>query len=295
MRSWLVPLGILLFLPLVSAETTVTGNTDFQASLLIPLFIAVVAAIVLRRWMVPQQLSSLQVGFEIDDDLYEIHRLTNDRGDAKELLSLPGIKFSLALYMMAMTAVLLLITELFFNPVVFYLPNVILIGVLFLIPVFISPWESLNIQLSGKKVQGISKSRLKGLFLRFITLSLLIGATFATIFYGQLQGVPSDMPIWYAVSMLVFMAPTILAYGRIMGASWNMLVIGKWRTILGRKNPIDPDKVGFVGRIFSIILFMFLLTMPFTAINGIVTVFHVLVNEPDNATDILNFGGILGH
>ena len=295
MRSWLVPLGILLFLPLVSAETTVTGNTDFQASLLIPLFIAVVAAIVLRRWMVPQQLSSLQVGFEIDDDLYEIHRLTNDRGDAKELLSLPGIKFSLALYMMAMTAVLLLITELFFNPVVFYLPNVILIGVLFLIPVFISPWESLNIQLSGKKVQGISKSRLKGLFLRLITLSLLIGATFATIFYGQLQGVPSDMPIWYAVSMLVFMAPTILAYGRIMGASWNMLVIGKWRTILGRKNPIDPDKVGFVGRIFSIILFMFLLTMPFTAINGIVTVFHVMVNDPDNATDILNYGGILGH
>ena len=295
MRSWIVVLGIILFLPLVSAETTVTGNTDFEASLLIPLFIAVVAAIVLRRWMVPQQLSSLQVGFEIDDDLYEIHRLTNDRDDAKELLSLPGIKFSLALYMMAMTAVLLLITELFFNPVVFYLPNVILIGILFLIPVFISPWESLNIQLSGKKVQGISKSRLKGLFLRLITLTILVGATLATIFYGQLQGVPSDMPIWYAVSMLVFMAPTILAYGRIMGASWNMLVIGKWRTILGRKNPIDPDKVGFVGRIFSIILFMFLLTMPFTAINGIVTVFHVMVNDPNNATDILNYGGILGH
>ena len=295
MRSWIAALGIILFLPLVSAETTVTGNTDFEASLLVPLFIAVVAAIVLRRWMVPQQLSSLQVGFEIDDDLYEIHRLTNDRGDAKELLSLPGIKFSLALYMMAMTAVLLLITELFFNPVVFYLPNVILIGVLFIIPVFISPWESLNIQLSGKKVQGISKSRLKGLFLRLITLIILIGATLATIFYGQLQGVPSDMPIWYAVSMLVFMAPTILAYGRIMGASWNMLVIGKFRTILGRKNPIDPDKVGFVGRLFSIILFMFLLTMPFTAINGIVTVFHVMVNDPDNATDILNYGGILGH
>ena len=195
MRSWIVVLGIIVFLPLVSAETTVTGNTDFEASLLIPLFIAVVAAIVLRRWMVPQQLSSLQVGFEIDDDLYEIHRLTNDRDDAKELLSLPGIKFSLALYMMAMTAVLLLITELFFNPVVFYLPNVILIGVLFLIPVFISPWESLNIQLSGKKVQGISKSRLKGLFLRLITLTILIGATLATIFYGQLQGVPSDLSL----------------------------------------------------------------------------------------------------
>ncbi|MGY8670768.1 MAG: hypothetical protein ACKVJ7_06935 [Candidatus Poseidoniales archaeon] len=147
MRSWLVALGVLLLLPLASAETIVSGNTDFDVSLLIPLVLAIVAAIVLRRWMVPQQLSSLQVGFEIDDDLYEIHRLTNNRDDAKELLSLPGVKFALALYMMAMTAILLLITELFFNPNVFYLPNVVLIGILFLIPVFISPWESLNIEL----------------------------------------------------------------------------------------------------------------------------------------------------
>ena len=295
MRSWLVPLGIIILLPLASAETTVSGNTDFTISLLIPLVIAIIAAIILRKWMVPQQLSSLQVGFEIDDDLYEIHRLTNDRDDAKELLSLPGVKFALALYMMAMTAILLLIMELFFNPNIFYLPNVILIGFLFLIPVFISPWESLNIQLSGKKVQGLGKSKFKGLILRLITLSVLVSATIATIVYGMMQGVEADMPIWYAVAMLVFMAPTILAYGRIMGASWNMLVIGKWRTILGRPNPIDPDRVGFVGRVFSIILFMFLLTMPFTAINGIVTVFHVMVNKPDNATDILNYGGIIGH
>jgi hypothetical protein len=295
MRSWLVALGVILLLPLASAETIVSGNTDFEISLLIPLFLAIIAAIVLRRWMVPQQLSSLQVGFEIDDDLYEVHRLTNNRDDAKELLSLPGVRFSLALYMMAMTAILLLITELFFNPNVFYLPNVVLIGILFLIPVFISPWESLNIQLSGKKVQGRGKNRIKGLLLRLITLSILISATLATIFYGTLQGVPSDMPIWYAVAILVFMGPTILAYGRIMGASWNMLVIGKWRTIIGRKNPIDPDRVGFVGRIFSIILFIFLLTMPFTAINGIVTVFHVMVNSPENSADILNYGGIIGH
>ena len=29
-----------------------------------------------------------------------------------------------------------------------------------------------------------------------------------------------------ALAMLVFMSPTIFAYGRIMGASWNMLLIG---------------------------------------------------------------------
>ena len=35
--------------------------------------------------------------------------------------------------------------------------------------------------------------------------------------------------------------------------------------------------------------------MPITALNGIVTVFHVLYNSPDNAEEILNFGGIIGH
>ena len=95
--------------------------------------------------------------------------------------------------------------------------------------------------------------------------------------------------------MLVFMSPTIFAYGRIMGASWNMLLIGKWRTSNGRKNPIDPDKAGFVNRLFSLILVLFLLTMPVTALNGIVTVLYVLIDDPVNKTEILNYGGIIGH
>jgi tetratricopeptide (TPR) repeat protein len=95
--------------------------------------------------------------------------------------------------------------------------------------------------------------------------------------------------------MLAFMAPTIFAYGRIMGASWNMLLINKWRTTRGRKNPIDPDKNGLVGRLFSFLLVLFLLTMPITALNGILTVFYVMINEPPNSEEILNYGGIIGY
>ena len=40
---------------------------------------------------------------------------------------------------------------------------------------------------------------------------------------------------------------------------------------------------------------VFLLTMPFAAVNGLVTVFHVMVNNPANATEVLNYGGIIGH
>ena len=35
--------------------------------------------------------------------------------------------------------------------------------------------------------------------------------------------------------------------------------------------------------------------MPITAINGIVTVALVMINQPENSEEILNYGGILGH
>ncbi|HII78409.1 MAG TPA: tetratricopeptide repeat protein [Candidatus Poseidonia sp.] len=80
-----------------------------------------------------------------------------------------------------------------------------------------------------------------------------------------------------------------------MGASWNMLLINKWRTTRGRKNPIDPDKNGVIGRLFSFLLVLFLLTMPITALNGILTVFYVMINAPPNSEEILNYGGIIGY
>ena len=150
-RWWGLFLGLLL-IPSVSAETGIIQPSEMTFDLFTPLIVAIIAAIFLRAWMVPNQLSSLQVGFEIDDNLYEVHRLTEDRQDAKELLGMPGIKISLMLYMMAMLSVLLLIAELMFKPTQYFYYNVILMGALFIIPVVISPWESLNTQISGKKI-----------------------------------------------------------------------------------------------------------------------------------------------
>ena len=35
--------------------------------------------------------------------------------------------------------------------------------------------------------------------------------------------------------------------------------------------------------------------MPITALNGIVTVVYVLILSPDNYSEVLNYGGIIGH
>lgn len=284
----------LIFAPIASAGT-IENPANLSTNHLFPFLISLTIALILWKWMIPSQLSGLQVGFEIDEGLYEVHGLTKGKGGVKRLLSLPNVGFGIALYMMAMTGVLLLIAELIFDPDVYYLPNLVLMGLLIVIPIVISPWESLNGQLVGRRI-GISKTKFFRLFFRRSgTLIGLFACAVASYVFIYPELSDSQKPLAYAIAGLVFMGPTILAYGRIMGASWNMLMIGKVRTWLGKPNPIDAKKLGFVGRAFAFILILFLLTMPITAINGIVTVIYIMLNNPENSQEVLNYGGILGY
>ena len=280
--------------PLASASS-VAKPTDFDVMYLYPLFLALLVATMLWKFFVPRQLSALQVAFEIDDNLYEVHRLTRTVDDARDILQQGRVAFGVGLYMMGMLGVLLLISELLFQPDIYFEPNLWIIGLFVLLPILISPWETMNAQLAGKGDTRIGATRIGTGIRRIMTLSILVSATIITLIYGINQNNGRITPVWLAITMLVFMAPTILAYGRIMGASWNMLLLNKWRTANGRRNPIDPDKPSFVNRLFSLLLVLFLITMPITALNGIVTVFHVLYNSPANAEEILNYGGIIGH
>ena len=287
-------LAAITLIPLASASS-VAKPTDFDVMYLYPLFLALLIAAMLWKFFVPRQLSALQVAFEIDDNLYEVHRLTRTVDDARDILQQGRVAFGVGLYMMGMLGVLLLISELLFQPDVYFEPNLWIIGLFVLLPILISPWETMNAQLAGKGDTRIGATTIGTGISRIMTLSILVSATIITLIYGINQNNGRITPVWLAITMLVFMAPTILAYGRIMGASWNMLLLNKWRTANGRRNPIDPDKPSFVNRLFSLLLVLFLITMPVTALNGIVTVFHVLYNSPDNAEEILNYGGIIGH
>ena len=74
----LISLGLL---PQVSAST-VAKPTEFDIDYLYPLLSALFVAGLLWKFFVPRQLSALQVAFEIDDNLYEVHRLTRTVDDA---------------------------------------------------------------------------------------------------------------------------------------------------------------------------------------------------------------------
>ena len=286
-----------LLMPSVAASE-VQATTEITTTLLAPLGISLVLAYFVRRWFVPQQLKNLQVAFEIDDDLYEVHRITRTLRDARKLMKTGLVRYGVFLYMMGLTGVLMLITELLFDANNYALLNIYIISVLILVPVFVSPWETLNGQLLRNKKPGASKSAALSLLRRLLTLTVLVGLTVLILLYGVQRNNGELKPSWLAYAMLTFMAPTILAYGRIMGASWNMLMINKWRTARGRPNPIDPERNGFVGRLFSFLLVLFLVTMPITAINGILTVLQVMSMPPEQAElaeNILNFGGIIGY
>lgn len=116
-----------------------------------PLLLALLIAFFVRKWFIPQQLKNLQVAFEIEDDLYEVHRITRTLRDSRKLLKQGRVGFGVMLYMMGLTGVLILIAELLFNAAVFSRINLYIMAFLILIPVIISPWQSLNSQLSNKK------------------------------------------------------------------------------------------------------------------------------------------------
>ena len=128
--------------PLVSAEGD--GGSGFDPQDLLPIVVGLLVAGIMWKWFIPNQLSNLQVAFEIDDDLYEVHRVTRDNEDAKDLLSEGSVGYGLGLYMMGMTGVLILIGEFLVDPDYFFKPSLYIIGTLILIPILISPWETLN-------------------------------------------------------------------------------------------------------------------------------------------------------
>ena len=71
MRRLLFYAALVIFLaPIVSAGEVVNPS-ELTADLLIPFGLAFFIALLLWKFMIPSQLSGLQVGFEIDDGLYD--------------------------------------------------------------------------------------------------------------------------------------------------------------------------------------------------------------------------------
>ena len=282
--------------PTALGQVTLVPTSEFggDLSLITPAVLGLLATLFLAWFILPKSLSSLQVAFEADEGLFEVHRLTKTRSDARELLWRKGVPLGVLAYLMAMTALSVLIFDLLIGPNRFYWPVAMLIAICVIVPVLLSPWETLIAQLD----QFSSRSK-RGAFVRFMrriwAFIMVAGGTAAVLMFG-LRRHGEVNATWMTIALLVFMAPTIFAYGRIVGASWNMLLLSKWRTVGGKKTAINPDKPSFVGRLSALILVLFLASMPFTAVNAVFTVLYVTFGDVSRTAslDILNFGGVAG-
>ena len=285
-------------MPFVSAAPTIVDAGTFDPSLLAPLVIAIIVGLMLWRWLLPLSLSNLQVAFEVDDGLYEVHRLSKNRREVMKLLNAPRVVIGSLAYLLAMTGILLIVCELLIEPSTFYEPVIYMMLILVSYPIIISPFVTLYAQLSRHTVDTGKLSAWSRLYGSFVTIAMVLTATGIVLFVGyQKSSYGTDDEIfgrWVGFALLAFMGPTILAYGRIMGASWNTLTISKWRTMRGKRTAIDPDKPGIFKRLASLLIVIFLATMPLTAINGIVTLIYVELENPVDANSMLDLGGIIG-
>jgi len=109
-RAWLV-MFVTTFASGSARASTVSASTGVTVDLVAPLGITLFVAFVIRRWFIPQQLKNLQVAFEIDDDLYEVHRITRTLRDSRRLLKEGRTGIGVWLYMMGLTGVLIIIAE----------------------------------------------------------------------------------------------------------------------------------------------------------------------------------------
>ena len=62
----------------------------------------------------------------------------------------------------------------------------------------------------------------------------------------------------------------------------------------GKSTAIDPELPSYIKRFFSLVIVLFLATMPLAAINGIVTLVYVELENPADANSMLDLGGIVG-
>jgi len=285
----------------------------FASIAVVPLILAAVIALLFWRTVVPRQLRGLQVAFETGPMRYEVHTVTESFGEARDLLRSRGMRFGVATYLFALTGALLL----FFEYLIyaqgqsdgFHAPNISLALILIILPAVISSGSSLGAQIikpigHGKaKLQEASSARNTAYIALTILWFLGVG-----LFYSLLGswGVPFTHRL--SGSLLLAFSPSIVAYGRVMGTSWQALRQSSAQIAKGNPSPFHNHAPNARQQVIARIVHLNTLAMPVVAINTLLSLIAILVApelfthservlelpEYREQATIMEEGGILG-
>ena len=285
----------------------------FASIAILPLILAGIIALLFWRTVVPRQLRGLQVAFETGPKRYEVHTVTESFTEARDLLRSKGMRFGVATYLFALTGALLL----FFEYIIyaqgwsdgFHAPNIALALILIILPAIISSGSSLGAQIikpigHGKaKLQESSRARNTGYIA--LTIFWFIGVG---LFYSILGSWGVSFTHRLSGSLLLAFSPSIVAYGRVLGTSWQALRQSSSQIARGNASPFHNHAPNARQQVIARIVHLNTLAMPVVAINTLLSLIAIIVSpelfthsdrvielpEYREQATIMEEGGILG-
>ena len=278
-----------------------------------PLILAAITAYLFWSRVVPRQLRGLQVAFQTGEKRYEVHNVTRSVEDVKNLLKSKGMRFGVTSYLFALTGVLILIFEFLmikYNLSEGYHAASVAIALIFIaVPAIISSGSSLGAQVIKPIGDGKATLRNSDVWRNYsyviLTTTWLIIVFILSLILDML-----DVPAFRRFSICAFVAfsPAILAYGRVLGSSWQALKQSSQKIAQGEASPFHNHKPSPKQQAIAQIVNINLAVMPFVALNTVISllalsIYPDLFSHSQRVIDlpeyriqssIMEEGGILG-
>ena len=221
--------------------------SGFDIMVLVGFLVSVGLAYLFQEFVIPRGLSGLQVAFPTGAKRYEVHTVTNNKYEARELLQAPGMRYGLTVYIMAFTgAILLGIEWLFYQTGIndgIHMLSLSLALILIIFPAMISTGVSMSMQLVTPA--GIKRATLQGgsTFRSGVGVTITIlwfTSLFMLWFIMGLAEVSFDRRL--AITGCLAFAPGFVAYGRVLGSSWTALAESSRQLSKGEPSAFYPYK-----------------------------------------------------
>jgi hypothetical protein len=280
---------------------------------MIPFVLAGLTAWLFWTQVVPRQLRGLQVAFQTGEKRYEVHKVTSSVEDVKNLLSTQGMRFGVTTYLFALTGALILFFE--FMTIRLGLSEgyhalSLAIGLCFIaVPAVISSGSSLGAQVIKPIGQGKATLQDSNIWRSYSYVLLTILWMALVLALGLVLDI-LDVPSFRIFSICTFVAfaPAVLAYGRVLGSSWQALRQSSQKIAKGEASPFHNHKPNAKQQAIALIVNINLIAMPYVALNTVISIMALSISpelfthsdrvlelpEYRVQSSIMEEGGVLG-
>ena len=229
-----------------------------------------------QEYLIPRGLSGLQVAFPTGPKRYEVHTVTADKFEARELLKTKGMRNGLMVYVMALTGAILLGMEWLFYQMGLidglHQISLAVALILIIVPAMISTGVSMSTQIvnrtGGRRatLQGASTFR-NGVG---VSITILWFTSLLMLWYiMSFAGIDFDRRL--ALTGCLAFAPGFIAYGRVMGSSWTALTESSRQLSKGEPSAFYPYKPPARKQFVSTLVWINTAAMPFIAFNTLIS------------------------